>query len=69
MRKLTTMALAATLAIGFSAVASAQDLYGTLKKVKDSGTIVIGHNEDSPPFAYFGQDGKPIDPATITTEF
>ena len=39
--------------------ASAQALYGTLKKVKDSGTIVIGHNEDSPPFSFFGQDGKP----------
>jgi glutamate/aspartate transport system substrate-binding protein len=39
--------------------AGAQELYGTLKKVKDSGTIVIGHNEDSPPFAYFGEDGKP----------
>lgn len=40
-------------------MASAQELYGTLKKIKDSGTIVIGHNEDSPPFAYFGADGKP----------
>ena len=39
--------------------ASAQALYGTLKKIKDSGTIIIGHNEDSPPFAYFGADGKP----------
>lgn len=39
--------------------ASAQSLYGTLKKIKDSGTIVIGHNEDSPPFASFGADGKP----------
>src|SRR6185436_16339448 len=60
MRKITTMAMAATLAIGFSAAAGAEDLYGTLKKVKESGTIVIGHNEDSPPFAYFGPDGKPI---------
>ncbi len=60
MRKLTTMAMAAALAIGFSAAAGAQDLYGTLKKVKDSGTIVIGHNEDSPPFASFGPDGKPM---------
>jgi glutamate/aspartate transport system substrate-binding protein len=39
---------------------SAQELYGTLKKIKDSGTIVIGHNEDSPPFASFGADGKPL---------
>jgi glutamate/aspartate transport system substrate-binding protein len=59
MFKIMTTALAATLAIGISA-ASSQDLYGTLKKVKDSGTIVIGHNEDSPPFASFGADGKPM---------
>jgi glutamate/aspartate transport system substrate-binding protein len=59
MLKIMTTALAATLAIGISA-ASSQDLYGTLKKVKDSGTIVIGHNEDSPPFASFGADGKPM---------
>jgi glutamate/aspartate transport system substrate-binding protein len=41
-------------------MASAQELYGTLKKIKDSGTIVIGHNEDSPPFASFGADGRPL---------
>jgi glutamate/aspartate transport system substrate-binding protein len=40
--------------------ASAQEFYGTLKKIKDSGTIIIGHNEDSPPFASFGADGKPL---------
>lgn len=42
-----------------STLAGAQQLYGTLKKIKDSGTIIIGHNEDSPPFASFGADGKP----------
>jgi glutamate/aspartate transport system substrate-binding protein len=46
-------------ALMFTASAHAEDLYGTLKKIKDSGTIVIGHNEDSPPFAYFDADGKP----------
>ena len=51
--------LVLTFAAGVS-TASAQELYGTLKKIKDSGTIVIGHNEDSPPFASFGADGKPI---------
>jgi glutamate/aspartate transport system substrate-binding protein len=40
--------------------AQAADLYGTLKKVKDSGQIVIGHREASVPFAYIGPDGKPI---------
>lgn len=60
MRRFITTAMVAAVAFGVSATAGAQDLYGTLKKVKESGTIVIGHNEDSPPFAYFGPDGKPI---------
>lgn len=52
----------ALLAASFATVTSGstQELYGTLKKIKDSGTIVIGHNEDSPPFASFGADGKPL---------
>jgi glutamate/aspartate transport system substrate-binding protein len=57
------LALAGVLAILTTALSgtslSAQELYGTLKKIKESGTIVIGHNEDSPPFAFFGPDGKP----------
>lgn len=60
MRSFIRTAMVAAVAFGVSATAGAQDLYGTLKKVKESGTIVIGHNEDSPPFAYFGPDGKPI---------
>ena len=40
--------------------ASAQELYGTLKKIKDTGTIIIGHREASVPFAYIGPDGTPI---------
>ena len=59
MTTLTRIAIA-VLALSVSGFgASAQALYGTLKKIRDSGTIVIGHNEDSPPFSYFGQDGKP----------
>src|SRR5262245_8537791 len=33
--------------------ASAQELTGTLKKIKDSGTITIGHRDASIPFSYF----------------
>jgi glutamate/aspartate transport system substrate-binding protein len=36
------------------------ELYGTLKKIKDTGTIVVGHREASIPFAYMGPEGKPI---------
>lgn len=38
----------------------AAELYGTLKKIKDTGTIVVGHREASIPFAYMGPEGKPI---------
>ena len=31
----------------------AQELTGTLKKIKDSGTITIGHRDASPPFSYY----------------
>ena len=39
---------------------SAAELYGTLKKIKDNGQIVMGHRENSVPFAYMQSDGKPI---------
>ncbi|MDP4025975.1 amino acid ABC transporter substrate-binding protein [Methylobacterium sp. NEAU 140] len=38
----------------------AQDLTGTLKKVKDSGAITIGYRDASVPFSYLGADQKPI---------
>ena len=31
----------------------AQDLTGTLKKIKDIGTITLGHRESSVPFSYY----------------
>lgn len=33
--------------------ASAQELTGTLKKIKDTGVIAIGHRDSSVPFSYF----------------
>jgi glutamate/aspartate transport system substrate-binding protein len=33
---------------------------GTLKKIDDSGTIVLGHRTNSPPFAFLDSAGKPI---------
>ena len=50
---------AAFLATVIVVPAGAQELYGTLKKIKESGSIGIGHNSDSPPFSYIGKDGKP----------
>ncbi|MWV14678.1 glutamate/aspartate ABC transporter substrate-binding protein [Pseudomonas sp. L-22-4S-12] len=47
------IALAASLC---SSPALAEELTGTLKKIKDSGTIVLGHRDSSIPFSYFGSD-------------
>jgi glutamate/aspartate transport system substrate-binding protein len=44
--------LAAALAL-LAGPVSAQELTGTLKKIKDSGTITIGHRESSLPFSYY----------------
>ncbi|MDP4003516.1 amino acid ABC transporter substrate-binding protein [Methylobacterium sp. NEAU K] len=38
----------------------AEELTGTLKKVKDSGAITIGYRDASVPFSYLGGDQKPV---------
>ena len=38
----------------------AQELTGTLKKIKDSGSITIGHRETSIPFSYLDEKQQPI---------
>src|SRR5206468_2426293 len=62
-----TLSLAVTLALAADP-ARAQDLQGTLKKIKDSGTITLGYREQSVPFAFKGDDGKPVGviPGTTT---
>ncbi len=54
------IAAAAAFAVFGAANAGAADFYGTLQKIKESGTIVVGHRESSVPFAYIGPDNKPI---------
>jgi ABC-type amino acid transport substrate-binding protein len=56
MRKLLLAALVATVAAG---PASAQQLSGTLQKINDTGTIVIGHRNASPPFSYLDHNKQP----------
>ncbi len=55
-----TLAAVAALAVLASAPALAQELTGTLKKIKDSGTITIGHRETSIPFSYLDDKQQPI---------
>jgi glutamate/aspartate transport system substrate-binding protein len=55
--KLTAGLLASAL---LSIPATAQELTGTLKKIKDSGTITIGHRDASIPFSYYDDKQQPI---------
>ena len=49
-------AAAVALLAGFEA--AAQD--GTLKKIKDSGSITIGHRDASIPFSYYDDNQQPV---------
>ena len=40
--------------------AMAEELTGTLAKIKNSGTIAIGHRESSIPFSYYDKDEKVV---------
>ena len=40
--------------------ALAQELTGTLKKIKDSGSVVVGYRESSLPFSYLNAARRPI---------
>src|SRR6202047_1949457 len=51
------LALAAALCAG---QANAEELAGTLKKIKETGTITIGYRDSSIPFSYLDDNQKPI---------
>jgi glutamate/aspartate transport system substrate-binding protein len=46
--------------MGTVSLTNAEPLYGTLKKIKDTGTIRVGHREASIPFSYLNRHGAPI---------
>lgn len=51
--KLTKLILSFALLGLASTAVNAQELTGTLAKIKDSGVIVVGHRESSIPFSYY----------------
>ena len=59
MSALARILAAAAVALLLPGVAPAQELTGTLKKIKDGGTIAIGYREQSVPFSFRGADGQP----------
>lgn len=56
--RLTHLAVAATLMLPASA--SAQELTGTLKKVKETGGITLGVRDSSVPFSYLDDKQQPV---------
>jgi glutamate/aspartate transport system substrate-binding protein len=57
MLRLKLAALAAAACVFAIAPATAQE---TLKKIKDTGTITIGHRDASIPFSYYDDQQKPV---------
>ena len=55
---LTSISLLAILV--FSTATTAQELDGTLKKIKTTGVFSLGYREASPPFSFPGPDKKPV---------
>jgi ABC-type amino acid transport substrate-binding protein len=56
--KLALLALLTALVL--TGAAPAQDLDGTLKKIKTSGTFTIGYRDAAPPFSFPGPDKRPV---------
>ena len=57
MRKLSLVVAVAAAAVALPAVAQDSP---TLKKIKETGAITIGHRESSIPFAYLDGHQKPV---------
>ena len=58
--KLTKLVLSFAMLGLISGAAVAEELTGTLAKIKDSGVIVVGHRESSIPFSYYGKNQEVI---------
>ena len=58
--KLTKLVLSLAMLGLISGSAVAEELTGTLAKIKDSGVIVVGHRESSIPFSYYGKNQEVI---------
>ena len=56
LKRLALLACASALLASFGATAQE----GTLKKIKDTGTITIGHRDASLPFSYYNDKQQPI---------
>src|SRR5450756_973279 len=60
MKHYAPVTIALLLSSALIAPAGAQDLTGTLKKAKETGTFTVGHRESSIPFSYLDDKQQPI---------
>jgi glutamate/aspartate transport system substrate-binding protein len=60
MTRTMRLALSAIVCAVLAAPAAAQQLSGTLKKIKETGTITVGYRESSIPFSYLDDKQQPI---------
>ena len=60
MKSISKLAIGIIVGAMLAAPVIAQELTGTLKKIKDSATITIGHRETSIPFSYLDEKQQPI---------
>jgi len=60
MNKISVLIAALFAAAGIASGALAQELTGTLKKIKQTGAITVGHRESSIPFSYLDDKQQPI---------
>ena len=59
MKRVDILSLAVAAAF-FTGGASAEELTGTLKSIKETGAITIGYRETSMPFSYLDDNQKPV---------
>ncbi len=60
MKHYASLTIALLLSAALIAPAGAQELTGTLKKVKETGAFTVGHRESSIPFSYLDDKQQPI---------
>src|SRR2546423_9896354 len=60
MKSTRLLAAAASLALGATLSFHAAAQEGTLKKIKDGGSITIGHRDASVPFSYYDDKQQPV---------
>lgn len=60
MRQMNIMRSALFAVLMLASPAWGQELDGTLKKIKDTGTFTLGYLETAPPFSFPGPDRRPV---------